>query len=337
VTEFFSKSDATFTPKANNTLAVKLTSARKAKSWSVTKAATECKYSSQQWRNFESGSSTPQLQRLPNICRSLNLSLSETLGAWAAASLPSPECEEIVTLFTNWDSTSRRANNFADIITKGLAELPRYTADELTVAFVLDAAKLLISYRERLFLPTERKENRTYNAFDALQWRSADQGGRIQQWVVSRSRQGAGFIAELVRIPPGYGGFHKHVEGPNIGGGREFFAVLSGTYCLGVFEHEDFQWKEQKLTRASVGVYPGRKGHAFINMSNDDVILYVVGVPLPPPLAEHHGIPPRDRGWAKGVEFELQKFRKAGLPHDLVQRLDQIIPDPNATAWTWEI
>ena len=299
------------------TFAKAIRQARDLRDWSVAEAARRCGYSEQQWRNYEDGKQRPVLDRLERICTTMGMDLLSTLGLWARESLDGEESPKLRAILSKFRQSQPEGKHAIKRMQEQLHTVP---LDAATGDCVVDILAMLARYRKRMTSPTAtRKDLRVVSVNDDIPWFDIPPSMKLTtQHPISASHTGLGHLATVVRIEPGCGAYHRHVDGDFVDSGREFFATVKGK-GQGFFQHpRDLDWRAFDLAAGTVGTYPGNRGHCFINtgaVGDDPLLLFIVAIPFPPTgdnkSADVHP------GHAEGAEFRLAEIAKSDVPDDL--------------------
>lgn len=308
------------------------------KEWSVAAAAKACGYSSQQWRNFESGKNLPAIERVQGICDVLGLPLFRTFRLWAKEKLVDRNSSALAQILGSLpaDSAKGPLKHFLKDLPKETQALVNDAAmlsmDATTASLAFDIIDLIARYRKSLTIPSRHEKrlrvisvNKEPSEFF---WFPFPGKTLTKQHAVGWSSRGLGYMATVVQIDVNCGAFHKHIQNRYLDGGTEFFSVLDGV-GVGFFEHPNTgKWKVHDLAQGTVGYYRGDHGHAYINCGDSPLLIYIVCFPFPPTLEERGRAV--DAGQAEGVEFRLQDLGKTSLSDALKKAIKQKLASPMA-------
>lgn len=296
--------------------------ARELKGWSVAHAARVCGYSPPMWRNFESGKAVPTIERLQDICDALDLDPLRAFRLWINRKLDEGALRKMLTKLDpqpgTWPGLAQ-ASDAAKELARAVGQFPM---DEATVDLAYRLISLVARYRMGLTRPErEPMALRVWTVPDDLSdalWTPFEDKELTTQHVVGTNMRGLGYIATVIRLEPGAGAFHQHLN--EFDSGTEFFSVIGGT-GVGVFEHPTSQrkrWRVFDLRPGTVGLYPGHCGHTFVNTGRPPLLVHVVCVPFPPPMMRADGRrSSRFQGYAEGIEFKCAAVHKTSLPPEL--------------------
>lgn len=292
--------------------------AREAKQWTLAEAAQHCGYDSgQSWGNIESGQTNPPIHRLEAIADGLGLDLRNLFACWAQGVLKDDDSPALRRLISNW------VRNAQDKNPEGPEaplrdRLRTVSLDTATSDFVLGMVDQLIDYRRALTAPMGNPKNRKVVPLnDDLPWKYLPGSKFTMECGVGVCPAGLGYYATLIKIAARCGGYHKHVLGPFLDTVMEFFAVLGGHGMLFTERPTGSSWEVSEIRDNTVGHYPGSRGHAFVNLGFEPLILYVVSTPFPPLLLRDGKRGQKEDRFAIGMDFRLAHIESTDLPESL--------------------
>lgn len=304
------------------------------KQWSVGRTAAACAYSEQMYRNIESGSATPPIEKIPTLSTVLELDQLEVFRAWAREKLNQADSFPLLQKLVNLDaesSTKQSQHPGRQAIRELIDGLEATPFDTATARAAKRFIELLADYRGQLTAPCPRrhKELRIHtipeNAEEGeLFWKPMRGKTHVDEHGVSELTSGIGHLVSFVRIHAQCGAFHQHLEGPHLDAGREFVCVVHGKGHA-FFEHPArSDWVVSEVRCGTGGHYLGNLGHAYINTADEPLILFVVCVPPPPSLLDSSASPSkRAHGYAAGVEFRLGEVDRASIPIELKRAISK--------------
>ena len=313
-----------------------LVRSRKSKGWDVKRTADACSYSSQQWRNFESGVAVPVIERLQEICAVLDLDPRKTFRLWVREKLDHPGSEHLREILGSLEPERKsgiweQATPAAQSLLEAVKDLP---LDDTTAQLAFQLINLIAGYRRELTSSRNQKKELRVASVPADDddpndsfFYSFEDKILTQQHVIARNAKGLGYLTTMVRIKPNCGAFHQHLEDRYLDAGMEFFCIVRGS-GFGIFEDPSrVDWKVYELQPGTAGVYRGIRGHTFLNTGTVPLLLNIVCVPFPPAmLREGKPVWRRSKsdklaGYAAGIEFRLSAVARTRLPTALKEKI----------------
>lgn len=300
------------------------------RNFTIPEAAERCGVSDQTLRNYLRFVSWPDARQLEILIERLHLPTRAAAQAWLFG-LIERQGATYVSHFAQLDIAEQGIPTAPSKAEKSIRDNP---CDEQTDAFIAEIATRIRRYRRGMTAwDTPKKSLRVNTSGPDGHWLSVPGNEPIEHLPVGMRREGLGFLSSWIRVPAGYGAFHKHVSNRFLDSGTEVFVVFKGKGHLVVespLESKDKDGVEVfGLTPFASGHYEGCSGHLFLASGECDLVLFTVCIPVPPELAKGKPfVTNTEHGVSEGKAFKINS-ELPDLPDGFVEAVRAIRETPH--------